>query len=170
VIHDASRDVIMFRGNAIWHLRSRPADTTMLYLKFNTFNCDPLGEDPSTNSRREETLSSLGLPAEELEGLVPMVGRRVDYVQRRYNRDWKEVIGVVLWGENSFTIDEAELRALRAMDGRRPVRSVVERMGDGLAGGGLDKIRRLAARGVIDLVAPGPRPARFREVASCRTS
>ena len=171
VIHDAPRDVIMFRGNAIWHLRSRPAGTTMLYLKFNVFNCDPLGEDPSTASRREETLRSLGLPTSDLEGLVPLVGRRVDYVQRRYNRDWKEVIGVVLWGENFFIIDEAELRALRAMDGRRRVRAVVERMEDSRNGTGLDKLRRLAARGVIDLVAPGPTPrVRYQEVNSCRTS
>jgi hypothetical protein len=44
-------------------------------------------------------------------------------------------------------------------------------MGDGLAGGGLAKIRRLAARGVIDLVVPGPPPlVRSPELASCRMS
>jgi hypothetical protein len=171
MIHDAPRDVIMFRGNAIWHLRSRPAGTTMLYLKFNACNCDPLGEDPSTSVRQEETLRSLGLTDGELENLVPLVGRRVDYIQRRYNRDWKEVIGVVLWGEPHFTIDEAELQALRAMDGRCRVRSVVEQMEDGLAGSGLDKIRRLAERGVIDLVTPGQSHlVRSQEPARCQMS
>jgi hypothetical protein len=45
-LSDDAGDVVMFRGNAIWHLRSHPAGTTMLYLKLNTFNSDPLGEDP----------------------------------------------------------------------------------------------------------------------------
>jgi hypothetical protein len=103
--------------------------------------------------------------------LIPLLGRRVDYVQRRYNRDWKEIIGVVLWGENPFTIDEAELRALRSMDGRQRVRSVVEEMGDGPAGNGLNKIRRLAARGVIDLVVPRPaKQVRSQELAACPMS
>jgi hypothetical protein len=170
-IHDKPGDVIVFRGHAIWHLRSRPAGTTMVYLKFNVFNCDPLGEDPSSVTRREETLRYLGLPDEELEGLIPLVGRRVDYVHRRYNRDWKEVIGVVLWGERDFAIDEAELRGLRAMDGRLPVWSVVERMGDGPSASGLEKVRRLAARGVIDLVAPSMQPGvEAPEHAQCQTS
>jgi hypothetical protein len=42
-ILDQARDVIIFRGHKFWHLRSNPALTTMLYLKLNAFNCDPLG-------------------------------------------------------------------------------------------------------------------------------
>ncbi|MDQ3812538.1 MAG: hypothetical protein M3347_01150, partial [Armatimonadota bacterium] len=120
-IQDAPRDVVMFRGHSIWHLRTQSADTTMVYLKLNTFNCDPLGEDPSTPDVTQRTKELLALPDGELEKMIPLVGRRVDYVQRRYNRDWQEVIGVMLWGQKHLTIDEKELRALQAMNGQRTV-------------------------------------------------
>src|SRR5687767_948007 len=105
-IKDAARDVIMFRGHKIWHLRANPANTTMLYLKLNAFNCDPLGEDRRTPLMRQQTESSIALSDEQLAQLVPQLGRRVDYIQRYYSRDWQELIGVVLWGEKHFTIDE----------------------------------------------------------------
>jgi hypothetical protein len=55
-LSDTAGDVVMFRGNAIWHLRSHPAGTTMLYLKLNTFNSDPLGEDPRHEFGASESL------------------------------------------------------------------------------------------------------------------
>jgi len=151
-ISDQPRDVIMFRGNAIWHLRSKPAGTVMLYLKLNSFNCDPLGEDPTTTAFRKRTQDLLAQSDEELEQMIPLLGRRVDYIQRRCNRDWKEVIGVVLWGERHFSIDEQDLKALQAIDGRRTVRHVITAMGAASpravrAG----KVRYLAARGAVDL-------------------
>ncbi len=152
-IHDRPRDVIMFRGNAIWHLRSRPAGTVMLYLKLNSFNCDPLGEDPASTAFRKRTQDLLTHADRELEEMVPLLGRRLDYVHRRYNRDWQEVIGVILWGERHFSIDEEELTALQAIDGERTVRHVIAAMDAGTpwavrAG----KVRYLAARGAIDLL------------------
>ncbi len=45
-IQDGPGDVVMFRGHKIWHMRWNAAGSTLLYLKLNTFNCDPLGEDP----------------------------------------------------------------------------------------------------------------------------
>jgi hypothetical protein len=152
-IKDAARDVIIFRGHSMWHLRSKPAGTVMLYLKLNTFNCDPLGEDPATASFRKRTADLLDQPDADLGQMIPLLGRRVDYIQRRYNRDWKEVVGVILWGERHVTIDEEELRALQAIDGRRSVREVIAAMGPGfsweLRAG---TVRFLAARGIVDLL------------------
>ena len=55
-IHDAGGDVVMFEGSAIWHVRHNASNARNLYLKLNDFNSDPLGEDPSTDQRREETM------------------------------------------------------------------------------------------------------------------
>jgi hypothetical protein len=69
-----------------------------------------------------------------------------------YNRDWREVVGVVLWGEKHFTIDDDELKALQAIDGRRTVGSVAAVMsGPTDRRAALEKVRRLARRGVIEL-------------------
>ena len=65
-IHDRPRDVQIFRGNAMWHLREHGAGTTVLYLKLNTYNCDTLGEDPySCRSPRKYAISG---------GLIPPSG------------------------------------------------------------------------------------------------
>jgi hypothetical protein len=152
-IKDAPRDVIMFRGHKIWHLRANPANTTMLYLKLNAFNCDPLGEDRRTAQLRKLTEVSVGLSDEQLAESIALIGRRVDYVHRMYSRNWKELIGVVLWGEKHFTIDDDELKLLQSIDGRRSVASVAAAVnGAGNRKLVLDKVRRLAKRGVIDLV------------------
>jgi hypothetical protein len=157
-IKDAPRDVVMFRGNAMWHLRENSADTTMVYLKLNAFNCDPLGEDPSTESCSQRTHTLLSAADGELQEAIPLIGRRVDYVHRRYNRDWREVIGVVLWGGRHVTIDEDELRALQAMDGQLSVGAIIQKIGNVSNGvSGLNKIRRLASCGIVDLL-PAPAP------------
>jgi hypothetical protein len=156
VIADTPGDVIVFRGHSIWHLRERPANTVMLYLKLNAFHADPLGEDARTPQLRRYTEMLLQAPDGELEDAIPIVGRRVDSIQQRFTRDWREVRGVVLYGEKHFTIDEAELQALRMMDGRRCVRDILKAVAkQGGASLGCNQIRRLAARGVIDLL-PGP--------------
>jgi hypothetical protein len=158
-ITDAPRDVIIFRGHSMWHLRAKPAGTVMLYLKLNTLNCDPLGEDPTTAGIRERTTAFLSLIDSELSLLTPLVGRRVDYIQRRYNRDWQEVAGVVLWGERHVSIDQDEWRALQAIDGRRSVRDVIDAMGpDTPWDARAAKLRSLATRGIVDLM-PAPRAA-----------
>ncbi len=127
----------------------------MLYLKLNSYNCDPLGEDPASAATRARTIDLLSRPDAELADLIPQLGRRVDYVQRRYNRDWREVTGVVLWGQRHFTIDDDELRALQALDGRRSVREVIAAMGAIADAQALTrKLRCLAERGVIDLFPP----------------
>ncbi len=152
-IKDTARDVIMFRGHKIWHLRANPALTTMLYLKLNAFNCDPLGEDRKTEAMKQQTLAFAELPNDELEKRVPLIGRRVDYMHTLYTRDWKEVLGVVLFGEKHFTIDDHEMRLMRAIDGNRTV-GVLARAASEITDRAttLAGVRRLARRGVIDLV------------------
>jgi hypothetical protein len=152
-IQDAARDVIVFRGHTIWHLRENPANTTMLYLKLNAFNCDPLGEDRRTPLFRQQTESNAQASDEEIVKLIPQIGRRVDYIHRMYTRDWQEVPGVVLWNEKHFSIDEDELKMMQAIDGKRTVEAVAAAA---VAGGAdraamLEKVRRLARRGVIEL-------------------
>jgi hypothetical protein len=152
-IADQARDVIIFRGHKFWHLRRNPALTTMLYLKLNAFNCDPLGEDPRTPEFRKRTEQAIELSDAQLELALPLIGRRVDYFHRHYTRDWHEVPGVVLWGEKHFTIDEDEMRGLKAIDGKRTVGTITAAMGEKIdRAAKLAKVRRLARRGVIDLV------------------
>jgi hypothetical protein len=149
--HDRAGDVFMFHGNSIWHTRTNPAHTTMLYFKMNSFHCDPLGEDPLTPAIRSRTADLLTLPDAELAKTVPVMGRRVDYIHQRFNRQWQQVAGVVLWGEKHLTVDHEELSALRLMDGLRNLGAVLSESAapDKLAL--LGKLRRLAARGVVDL-------------------
>lgn len=151
-IKDAARDVIMFRGHKTWHLRANPALTTMLYFKMNALNCDPLGEDPRTPVLRNSTETAIGLSDAQLEQTIAQIGRRVDYVHRLFNRDWVEVPGVVLWNEKHFSIDEDEFRLLQALDGRRLGDVLTAVNGSTDRAHSLTKVRRLAARGVIDLV------------------
>lgn len=155
-IADSERDVIIFLGRNIWHLRSNAAGTKMLYLKLNSFNCDLLGEDPYSVLYRKRTENLLSLEDSALEKMIPLMGRKVDFIERRYTRDWEEDLGVVLWGEPPFTIDQEELLMLKAIDGQRTVGSVIEKIGymtNGAAG--LRKIRRLAARGILDMLGNG---------------
>jgi hypothetical protein len=152
-IQDAPGDVVMFRGNSIWHLRERPAGTAMLYFKLNAFHSDPMGEDPRTAGCQARTNQQAAAPDDQLRQAVPILGRKVDCIVRRCNRHWQETIGVVLYGEPHFTIDEQELALLKALDGKRTVRAAIEV----LIGGSddrvlLKKIRLLAQRGIVDLL------------------
>jgi len=152
-IQDAPRDVFMFRGRSTWHLRLKSAGTTMLYFKLNSFNSDPLGEDPRTEDFRRRTNELLSLSDSELGATIPLIGRRVDFVQRRYTREWHEIIGVVLWGCPLLLIDDEELRALRAANGQNTVCDVIQHMDTMTSKAGIiSKIRRLANLGVIDLL------------------
>ena len=154
-IKDAARDVIIFRGHKFWHLRANPALTTMLYFKMNSFNCDPLGEDPRTPVMRSKTQAAIDAKVDEIERMVPLIGRRVDFFHRHYNRNWEEVPGVVLWGEKHFTLDEDDFQMLKGVDGQRSVGTLLDAAVSGAAadrGAKIEKVKRLARRGVIDLV------------------
>jgi hypothetical protein len=155
-IQDGPRDVMVFRGNTIWHLRARPAGTVMVYFKLNAFHCDPLGEDPRTAEYQARARRLASQKNDEVGEAIPVLGRRVDYLHRRYNRFWQEVTGVVLWGEKHFTIDEQELQALKAMDGQRSVNAVIRAVtGKAQDPVLLNKLHRLAERGIVDLLPAG---------------
>lgn len=152
-IHDKPRDVMMFKGSATWHLRERGAGTTVLYLKLNTYNCDTLGEDTHNADIRQRTLELLHSSDSTLFASIPMIARKVDCVHRRYNRDWQEILGVVIFGGPHLTINEDEFRVLQAMDGQRSVADIarqIERTNNGVAFD--ETIRCLAERGIIDLL------------------
>jgi hypothetical protein len=151
VIEDKPGDVMIFKGNAIWHLRENPANTTNVYLKLNAFNCDPLGEDPRTESVRRGSVELLGRPDETLRGLVPLVGRRVDYFNRLLSRDGQEACEVVLWGGATERVSESELAALRRLDWDTTVGEMAPLFNGGNETEGLGAVRRLASAGVIDL-------------------
>jgi len=154
MINDAPGDVIVFRGHSFWHLRENPAGTTMLYLKLNAFNCDPLGEDPGTPTIRKTSESALEKNDDQLLGMIPLIGRRVDYFHRMFNRNWEEVPGVVLWGEKHFTLEEQEMEILKSCDGKKTLRSVVTSSeGETDTGGKVASVRRLVTRGVLDLIS-----------------
>ncbi len=150
-IQDRPRDVQIFRGNAMWHLREHGAGTTVLYLKLNTYNCDTLGEDPHSFEIRRHTLSMAESSPSNWTASIPVIARRVDYIYRRYNRDWNELYGVVLYGQPHTTVTEAEFEVLRSMDGQRTVAEISGQMGQS----GKDVreiIRQLALRGIVDLL------------------
>ena len=151
-IHDGPRDVVMFRGSAIWHMRNNAANTTMLYLKLNTFNCDPLAEDPTTDRVRERSRELLSGAETDLDRLVPMIGRRVDHFERLFNRDWREVLGAVLWDGTHLSISEQELAALKAMDGRASLAEVARASRDAAGRAlGREQWHRLVTLGIVDL-------------------
>jgi hypothetical protein len=152
-ILDQPRDVQIFRGNAMWHLREHGAGTTVLYLKLNTYNCDTLGEDPHSSEMRQQTLSLADQSPSTWTETIPVIARRVDYIHRRYNRDWNELFGVVLYGQPHATVTETEFEALRSMDGRRTVAEISWQMGQsGKDGDVREAIRQLALRGIVDLL------------------
>lgn len=155
-IKDAARDVIVFRGHKVWHLRANPALTTMLYFKMNAFNCDPMGEDRRTEAFGLRTKEVAELGDDAMGKAVADIGRRVDYFHTHYNRNWEEVPGVVLWGEKHFSVDADEMRMLRAMDGKRTAGEIAAGVANGTGDkvGMMNKLRRLARRGVIDLIPP----------------
>jgi hypothetical protein len=153
-IQDRPRDVQIFRGNAMWHLREHGAGTTVLYLKLNTYNCDTLGEDPHSSEIRQQTLSMVNSSPSTWTAGIPVIARRVDYIHRRYNRDWNELFGVVLYGQPHATITEAEFAALRLMDGQRTVADISSQIEQSSKGGDMrEAIRQLAHRGIVDLFA-----------------
>ena len=157
-IDDDGGDVIMFRGSAFWHKRRNAAGAVNLYLKYNDFDSDPLGEDPETEPRRTRTVEALGRTNGGFSGMVPVLARRFDGVARQYTRNaWQEVLLADVWGADPFRVSEAELAILRAVDGARSV----EALAGELAPNGAEPadteaaLRRLAERGAVDLLEPG---------------
>lgn len=152
-IHDQPGDVIIFRGSAMWHLRRNSPHTVNVYLKFNEFGADPLGEDPATPLRRKATLDLVGQAADEsLLSAYPVLSRRFDSMFLEYRREgWPARLFAKVWGQNPFPISEAEEKLLRSLDGNRDVEQLVS------DGHDLGAVRRLSMRGAVDLVTAAGR-------------
>ena len=152
-IRDEPGDVVMFYGSAIWHLRRRSAGTVNLYLKFNDFDYDPLGEDPTTIERRGRTRELLAKGG-ELDGAVAVLSRQLEQLTHQFSRNHLEVRQAKLWGREPVLLDDAEFRILQSLNGGRDLASLAEQVtGDGLDASSVpEHVRRLAERGVVDLL------------------
>jgi hypothetical protein len=126
-----------------------------LYLKFNDFGCDPLGEDPYTASIREASVAAVSRPDAPVGEMVPVLARRFDTVHRTYVRGgWGEVLQARVFGEEPFGITEEQFAALRMADGRRTVDDIVREVA---APAERDRVRgdvaRLVTAGALDISA-----------------
>ena len=118
VIKDEPGDVMMFYGSAIWHMRRNSARSVNLYMKFNDFDYDPLGEDPNTierQSRTQQLLSSNGgsLPADA----VAKVSRQLESLTTQRSRNEIDVRQAKLWGQDPVLLDAEELQLLQRLNG-----------------------------------------------------
>jgi hypothetical protein len=152
-LDDRDRDVVMFPGSTTWHLRRRAARSLNLYLKFNDFGADPLGEDPASDRLRAATLAAVRSGADDaLDALVPVPSRRFDSASRIVTRDgWREALHAQVFGEEPFGVTPAQLEALMAADGGRSMGELAEAL-RGRFGEARRDLIWLAERGVLDLV------------------
>jgi hypothetical protein len=143
-IRDEPGDVVMFYGSQIWHLRRRSAGTVNLYLKFNDFDYDPLGEDPTTIERQERTRSVLANANGSLGEVVVKRSRQLEQLTQLYSRNDLEVRQAKIWGRNPVPLGEREFEILKSLNGSAPLSA----LGSDAQG----HIRRLAEHGVVDLI------------------
>jgi hypothetical protein len=168
VLDDADRDVVMFPGSTTWHLRRHAANALNLYLKFNDYGCDPLGEDPFTEGRRTRTLAAVAGPVDSARALFPVLSRRLDTVSRTATRDgWSEVLEARVFGEEPVGVTELQHEALVTLDGSESLGALASRLaGAGDAAAAEAQVLRLAELGVLDLVdspLSKPHPARSEQ-------
>jgi hypothetical protein len=148
-IHDQPGDVILFHGSSTWHLRRNAADTVVVYLKVNDFDCDPLGEDVGTLPRREATLQLLDSGDGAVDGATARLSRRFESVSRDYRRrGWPEMLHANVWDQHPFPISETEFELLQRLDDGAKVRDLV----DGPDDPRRQAVLRLARRGAVDLL------------------
>lgn len=150
-------DVVFFEGSSMYHERVNPANTSLLYLKFNSMNLDPLAEDPSTGLQREASLRAMqDLDDRQLLQSRIMVSPRLEKISRHYSRlYWKEILQAYIWNEKEITIDEYQLGLIKALGHERlRVFDVLRR--NGVAGPDftehLNTLRKLIHLGALDLV------------------
>ncbi len=142
-IRDEPGDVVMFYGSEIWHLRRRSAGSVNLYLKFNDFDYDPLGEDPTTIERQQRTRQVLaGL--DDLSQAVVKPSRQLEQLTHVYSRNALQVRQAKIWGRNPLALDEKEFQILQSLNGGKEVSA--------LGSDAAEHVRRLAEHGVVDLI------------------
>jgi hypothetical protein len=145
-IRDEPGDVVMFYGSEIWHLRRRSAGSVNLYLKFNDFDYDPLGEDPNTIARQERTREVLRSNGDLNHALVKP-SRQLEQLTHLFSRNSLEVRQAKVWGRNPVPLGEKEFHILQQLNGGKPVSA----LGDDAA----EHVRKLAEHGVVDLLPQG---------------
>ena len=152
-IHDAGGDVVMFEGSAIWHVRHNASNARNLYLKLNDFNSDPLGEDPSTDHRRNETMKLVQSGNGELVQARPVLARRFESVTEQYSRLWDHTRVAEVWDNPPVPLEDVDVKVLQSLNGQS-VQGVAEKLSND--GVGADQVqaavKRLAERGVLDLI------------------
>jgi len=146
-IRDEPGDVVMFYGSAIWHLRRRSAGTTNLYLKFNDFDYDPLGEDPTTIERQERTRQLLRNGNGSFDRALVKPSRQLEQLTHLYSRNALEVRQAKIWGRGPLPLEEQEFQILQSLNGGKEVST--------LGPDAEQHVRRLAEHGVVDLVPQG---------------
>jgi hypothetical protein len=143
-IRDEPGDVVMFSGSQTWHLRRRSAGSVNLYLKFNDFDYDPLGEDPNTIERQQgtrELLQSNG----DIGAAIVKPSRQLEQLTHLYSRNDLEVRQAKVWGRDAaLPLDEAEFQILQSLNGGKQVSA--------LGADAEAHVRRLAEQGVVDLI------------------
>jgi hypothetical protein len=150
---DAAGDVVAFHGSSTWHLRRRSAGAVNLYVKFNDFGVDPLGEDPMTPQRRSASLELLDRANGDSPAAQVEHARQFDKASRVYSRaPGHELYEANVWGQPPFPLSQAQFDLLHRIDGTRSWSDLVgDATGDGDAVA--RDLRYLVRRGAIDLVA-----------------
>jgi hypothetical protein len=143
-IRDQPGDVVMFYGSEIWHLRRRSAGSVNLYLKFNDFDYDPLGEDPTTIERQESTRQLLQSSNGALDTAVVKPSRQLEQLTHLYSRNALQVRQAKVWGRHPVQLGQEEFEILQALNGGKQVSA--------LGGDATEHVRRLAEYGVVDLL------------------
>lgn len=139
-IEDRAGDVMLFPGSAVWHLRRNAASAKNLYLKFNDFGSDPLGEDPMTEELRTRTLAALENGG--IGSLTAVPSRKFDVIRRLTTRVPEvRVLEAEVWDAPPVPLTEEEAAVVEGLNGGRPVSELDEQI-----------VRRLASSGVLDLI------------------
>jgi hypothetical protein len=152
-LDDRRGDVVAFNGSTTWHLRRNAARAVNLYLKFNDFGCDPLGEDPHTERIRRASRDRVVTADGALGSLVPVLARSFDSLSRTYVRDgWTEVLHARVFGEEPFGVTPEQFGVLQAADGRRTIDELITEVA---AAGDRAELRAQVARlvelGALDI-------------------
>ena len=142
-IRDEPGDVVMFYGSAIWHLRRRSAGSVNLYMKFNDFDYDPLGEDPTTIERQEHTRKLLSGNG-DVDSAVVKPSRQLEQLTHLFSRNALEVRQAKIWGRNPVPLGDEEFNLLKSLNGGRQVSA----LGDNAR----EHVLWLAEHGVVDLL------------------
>jgi len=147
-------DVILFKGSSVYHERVNPANTSLLYLKFNGMRLDPIGEDDTTPILRTRSDQKLAqLDTEALLDCPLMVSPQLEKISLHYTRlNWQEVIQIYLWNQKEITITEFELKFIKSISDNASIRSVLQQINSPSDTKTLLVIKRLIQLGALNLL------------------